>query len=49
MMNQKKFKVGILGCGAIGSRIAKSIQTDLKSFCQLSGLYDIVPQKAFQL
>ncbi len=49
MMNRKKFKVGILGCGAIGSRIAKSIQTDLKSFCQLSGLYDIVPQKAFQL
>jgi aspartate dehydrogenase len=39
--NKPKVKVGILGCGAIGSRIAQSIKGDLKKFCSLAGLYDI--------
>ncbi len=42
-------RIGILGCGAIGSRIAKSIRHELKDFCQLSGLYDIDQDKAKRL
>ncbi|MFA5259793.1 MAG: Gfo/Idh/MocA family oxidoreductase, partial [Candidatus Omnitrophota bacterium] len=34
-------KVAILGCGAIGSRIAHSIKNDLRQLCFLSGLFDI--------
>lgn len=41
----KKLKVGILGCGAIGSRIAKSIYQELKDCCQLVGFYDCDPTK----
>src|SRR3989338_1461472 len=37
----KKLRVGIIGCGAIGSRIAKSLKKELRSDCELSGLYDI--------
>lgn len=44
-----KMKIGIVGCGAIGSRIARSIQQELKHVCQLSGLYDIYSEKAYQL
>lgn len=36
-----KTRIGIVGCGAIGSRMAKTIQRDLKSICRLTGLYDI--------
>ncbi len=43
---KKRLKIGILGCGAIGSRIAVSVQKELKDLCRLSGLYDINPQKA---
>ena len=39
----KKLRVGILGCGAIGSRIAKSVTQELKDYCQLAGFYDIAP------
>lgn len=42
-------RIGILGCGAIGSRIAKSIRCELKNVCHLSGLYDIEQDKAKQL
>jgi len=38
-------KVGIIGCGAIGTRIALSIKNDLKSLCVLSGHYDIDASK----
>ncbi|MCK5179852.1 MAG: DUF108 domain-containing protein [Candidatus Omnitrophica bacterium] len=44
-----RVKVGIIGCGAIGSRIAKSIKKDFKKDCQLTGLYDIDQKKADQL
>lgn len=33
--------IGILGCGAIGSRIAKSIQREFPDLCRLSGLFDL--------
>jgi len=37
----RRVKMGIIGCGAIGSRMAKSITTELKRHCSLTGLYDI--------
>lgn len=46
---RNKVKIGIVGCGAIGSRIACGIQKDFKSNCQLSGLYDIDQETAEQL
>lgn len=44
-----KVKVGVIGCGAIGSRIAKSITSDFKKDCRISGLYDIDSQRVTQL
>lgn len=44
-----KARIAVLGCGAIGSRIARSIQKELKEFCQLSGLYDHQDKKAIAL
>ena len=46
---KKRVRIGIVGCGAIGSRIAKSIQKELKDFCSLSALFDIDFQKSKQL
>src|SRR5437867_13269132 len=46
---KRKIRVGIIGCGAIGSRFAKSVHKELKQDCQLSGLYDIHPDKTKQL
>lgn len=45
----KKILVGIIGCGAIGSRIARSCREELKKDCELSALYDIQFKKAFEL
>jgi aspartate dehydrogenase len=42
-------KVAVLGCGAIGSRIARSIKNELQPVCSLSGLYDIDTSKSAQL
>ena len=44
-----KIKIGIVGCGAIGSRMAKSIQKDFGAYCQLTGIYDIQLAKAQEL
>ena len=41
-----KVKIGIVGCGAIGSRMAKAIVKDLRKDCKISGLYDIDILKA---
>lgn len=49
MSNQKKLKVGILGCGSIGSGIAKSTTGELKNLCLLSALYDIDKTKSLKL
>lgn len=46
---QNKLKIGIVGCGAIGSRMAKTIHKDLKNISRLSGLYDIDFFKAKEL
>lgn len=42
----KKIRVGIVGCGAIGSRIAKSIKTELRTDFVLTGLYDVNERRA---
>ncbi|MDD3375602.1 MAG: DUF108 domain-containing protein [Candidatus Omnitrophica bacterium] len=42
---KQKLKIGFIGCGAIGSRLAKSVKQDLKSYCTISGLYDVIAEK----
>jgi aspartate dehydrogenase len=45
----RKIKVGIVGCGAIGSRLAQSIKRELNAVCVLSALYDIDHTKSAAL
>jgi aspartate dehydrogenase len=47
--SKSKIRVGILGCGAIGSRIAKSIKTQCSDHAVVSALFDINPAKAINL
>lgn len=49
MKKQKKVRVGFIGCGAIGSRLAKSVRHDLKDSCQITGFYDLIPQRIKKL
>jgi aspartate dehydrogenase len=42
----KKMKVGIIGCGTIGSEIARACQARLKDFVDLAGICDLVEEKA---
>ncbi|MDO8580318.1 MAG: DUF108 domain-containing protein [Candidatus Omnitrophota bacterium] len=44
-----KVKIGIVGCGAIGSRMAKGIAQDFTKDCRVTGLYDIDMMKARNL
>jgi len=46
---KSKIRVGILGCGAIGSRIAKSIKTQCDGYAIAAALFDINPAKALNL
>ena len=48
-MTKKRLKIGIVGCGAIGSRLAKTLPKDLRNDYILSGLFDIDPQKILSL
>ncbi|MBL7156951.1 MAG: aspartate dehydrogenase [Candidatus Omnitrophica bacterium] len=45
----KKLKVGIIGCGAIGSEIASACATLLKNNIELVALYDIDKEKSESL
>lgn len=45
----QKLKIGFIGCGAIGSRLAESVQYNLRDKCVISGLYDLVPEKPISL
>ena len=46
-MNQhKRLKIGIVGCGAIGSSLAKAIVTGMRQDARLVALYDIRPEKS---
>jgi aspartate dehydrogenase len=42
----KKIKVGIIGCGTIGSEMAHACQTRLKNSVDLVGICDLVEKKA---
>jgi len=46
MKKSKKVKIGIVGCGAIGSGIAKSVTNELKKISELTALFDIDEQKS---
>ncbi len=46
---KSKVKVGILGCGAIGSRIARSIKSECGDRAVVSALFDINPAKSENL
>ncbi len=45
----KKLKIGIVGCGAIGSSLAKAIVSDFPKEAELVSLYDIDIEKAYNL
>ncbi len=44
-----KLKIGIVGCGAIGSSLARVIAKDLKQQARLCALYDLEKNKAWVL
>src|SRR3989338_7795683 len=43
---KKKIKISIVGCGAIGSRLGKSVKNELKGLCEVTALFDIDPKKS---
>lgn len=51
MMSEKtkKLKIGIAGCGAIGSSLAKAVTFDLSDKAELASLYDSEIEKAYNL
>ena len=46
---QRRLKIGIVGCGAIGGSLAKAILKDFKAQARLSCLYDVELKKSFSL
>ncbi len=46
---RKKIRIGVVGCGAIGSRIARSIKSELHDSFELKALYDINERRSFLL
>lgn len=45
----KLLKIGIVGCGAIGSSLAKAIVSDFSDKAELVSLYDVDMQKSYKL
>ena len=45
----RQVSIGVVGCGAIGSRIALSTLKELKGICRVSGLFDIEVGKILRL
>lgn len=45
----EKLKIGIVGCGAIGSSLAQAIVSEFKGQAELCALYDIDPAKSAAL
>lgn len=45
----RKLKIGIVGCGAIGSSLAKAVVSDFSDKAELASLYDIDLEKAYSL
>jgi len=48
-LEKSHVRIGILGCGAIGSRIAKSIKTECDAKATVTALFDINPSKSENL
>ncbi len=48
-MRSKLLKIGIVGCGAIGTSLAKEINKNFTGLAVLSGVYDIDREKALEL
>lgn len=48
-LEKSHVRIGILGCGAIGSRIAKSIKTECDARATVTALFDINPSKSENL
>jgi len=46
---RKLLRIGIAGCGAIGSSLAKSVAADFTGKAELTGLYDVETEKAYSL
>lgn len=46
---KKRIKIGIIGCGTIGSALAKAIETDFKDKAKVIGLCDLIEEKALNL
>jgi len=44
-----KVKIGIIGCGAIGSRMAQTITKDMSKDCKVVGLFDVDADKVTRL
>jgi len=49
MSKKSKLRIGIVGCGAIGSSLAKEIVSSFSKESRLVALYDIKPEKSLQL
>lgn len=45
----KLLKIGIVGCGAIGSSLARAISSDFSDKAELVSLYDVEVKKAYNL
>jgi len=43
---RKKLKIGIVGCGAIGSSLAKAVKKDFCSRAEISALFDLESKRA---
>lgn len=48
-MKSPKLKIGIVGCGAIGTSLARAIVSNFSDKAELTSLYDIDIEKAYQL
>ncbi len=46
MMKSPKLKIGIIGCGAIGTSLAKAISRQFRGRAEVAALYDIDPVKS---
>lgn len=44
-----KVRIGIIGCGAIGSRMAQTITKDMSKDCKVVGLFDVDADKVTRL
>ncbi|TRZ94834.1 aspartate dehydrogenase [bacterium] len=49
LKNKKRLRIGIVGCGAIGSSLARSIVKEFPAQAKLTSLFDIDSQKASRL